>query len=418
MVAILDERARADTDGQVDVDGSERLRALVATRTPGYSLPQDFYTSPDVFTWDMDRVFRTYWLFAGHVSQIPRPGDYFLYQIGAESIIVMRGEGGQIHAHHNVCRHRGSHLLLEESGHAGKIVCPYHAWAYNRDGSLAACLHMPEDFDMSRYGLQPVRVGVAEGLIYLSMAETPPDFAPFAGDLAHFLGDFELADAKIAHHARYEVACNWKLLGENFCECYHCGPAHPEYCDKVMYAAATAHPKSISAPAAQAVEDKARAHFARIGLNAGHRAGAWYYCGRQAMRPGYVSMSRDGQPVAPLLGRLRHPDAGNFSFFAHPTSICEASGDQAVLIQFTPFGPKRTRADVYWLVRGDAEEGRDYWVDELIWFWKTTAEQDWTICENNQAGVDSVAYRPGPYSLVEGGVETYIRWYLNALTTS
>jgi Rieske 2Fe-2S family protein len=364
----------------------------------------------------MDAIFRTHWLFVGHVSQIPHPGDYLLYQIGSDSIIVMRGEHNQIYAHYNVCRHRGSHLLLEATGHAAKIVCPYHAWAYNRDGSLAACLHMPPEFNKVDYGLHSVHIRVAEGLMYINLAEEAPDFQPFATDLSYFLSDFDLEHAKIAHQARYEVDCNWKLLGENFSECYHCGPAHPEYTAKVMYAAATAHPNSISPAMADSVEATARAHFEQLGLGVGYREQPWYYCGRQAMRPGFVSMSRDGQLLAPLMGRLRDPDAGNFSFFARPNSICEASSDHAVLIQFSPLAPRRTRADVYWLVDAQAQAGSDYQLEELIWFWKTTAEQDWIICANNQAGVESHAYQPGPYSLVEQNVEAFVRWYLAALT--
>jgi Rieske 2Fe-2S family protein len=393
----------------------DRLRALVAARVPDHSLEQAFYADPDVFAWDLEAVWASHWLYAGHVSQIPRAGDYFLYQFGTESIVVIRGRDGAVRAHHNVCRHRGSRLLLEEHGHANKIICPYHAWTYDDRGSLVACMHMPPDFDKTLFGLLPVHVRVAEGLIYVCTGAAPPDFQPFADDLAHFLADFDLAEAKIAHHARYEVACNWKLLGENFSECYHCGKAHPEYTAKVMYAAATAHPNSIAHAAWQETEAAANAHFAGCGIGSGHRERAWYYCGRQAMRPGFVSMSADGQQLAPLLGRLRDPDAGNFCFFARPNSICEASSDHAVLLQFSPLAPKRTRADVYWLVRADAEAGRDYQEDDLIWFWKTTAEQDWDICADNQAGVDSAAYRPGPYSLVERSVEKYVLWYLAAL---
>lgn len=396
----------------------ERLRALVADRLPGHSLDQEFYASPEIYAWDLAAVFGTHWLYAGHVSQIPQPGDYLLVQVGPDSIAVVRDKDGRIHAHHNVCRHRGSRLLLEETGHVAKIVCPYHAWVYDRDGSLTACMHMPPDFDRSSHGLQPVHVAVAEGLIYVCLAAEPPDFAPFAADLAHFLAGFDLAEARIAHHARYEVACNWKLLGENFSECYHCGKAHPEYTAKVMYAAATAHPNTVDREMWQATEAAAREHFARVGVGTGYRQQAWYYCGRQAMRPGFVSMSRDGQPLAPLLGRLTDPDAGNFSFFARPGSIMEASADHAVVLHFSPLAPRRTRADVSWFVRPDAVAGRDYDLDELVWFWRTTAEQDWKICADNQAGVDSSAYRPGPYSLVEGSVERFVLWYLDALRSS
>jgi phenylpropionate dioxygenase-like ring-hydroxylating dioxygenase large terminal subunit len=389
-----------------------RWRDLAASRQPGYSLPQELYTDEALFACDMQHIIRQSWLLAGHVGQIRNPGDYVTLEVGQDTLIIIRGADHQIYAHHNVCRHRGSRLLTDPRGHVQKLVCPYHAWAYQLDGGLAACMHMPSDFDRANHGLWPVHLQITEGLIYINLAETPPDFSPFAADLNYFMGRFDLASSQIAFQSSYDVAANWKLLCENFSECYHCGPAHPEYTAKVLYAAATAHPRSLSATHVQAIESSARNHFEQHGLGIGGREQDWYYASRQAMQPGFVSMSADGQLMAPLMGSLEDQDAGNFCFFTRPNGICEASSDHVVLIQFLPLAARRTRANVFWLVDGEAVAGRDYDLAALTWFWTTTAEQDWEICTNNQAGVDSPAYRPGPYSLVEGGVNRFVEWYL------
>ncbi len=114
-----------------------RIDALISRQRPGYALGQEFYGDPEIFRHDVERLLMRHWLCAGHDSLIPNPGDYFLFELAAESAIIVRGEDGVVRALANVCRHRGSRICAEPSGHAKFLVCPYHAWSYGLDGSSA-----------------------------------------------------------------------------------------------------------------------------------------------------------------------------------------------------------------------------------------------------------------------------------------
>src|SRR5262245_31473053 len=164
-----------------------RLAALIARRRPGYTLEHDFFLDEEVYRADVDRIWRASWLFAGHSCQIPEPGDYFTWEVGGDSIIIIRGDDGQARALQNVCRHRGTVISTEDSGRAGKLVCPYHQWVYGRDGRLVSCRGMQEDLDKSQLGLLPVATEEVEGLIFISLAARPPPFAEARAELAPML---------------------------------------------------------------------------------------------------------------------------------------------------------------------------------------------------------------------------------------
>src|SRR5690606_19772942 len=206
--------------------------AVIAAQRPGFSLEQPFYCSEDFFRLDMDCVLSRKWLLVDHVSRIPNPGDYFLFEIGSESIIVVRTAEGRVNAFFNVCRHRGSRICLDAEGNRRTLSCPYHAWVYNLDGSLRTARLMPEGFDASTYNLHPCHVRVYHGLIFLCLSPgDPPDFDALYGGFARTLDFHGFADAKVAVRRNYPNAANWKLVVENFIECYHCAPAHREYCE-------------------------------------------------------------------------------------------------------------------------------------------------------------------------------------------
>src|SRR5437879_2817116 len=152
------------------------LDALTAQCQPGWSLPGAFYTNDAVYRRDIERVWRRGWLFAGHTCEISEPGDYLTVDVDTDSVLILRGDDGEIRGMHNVCRHRGSILCGEPSGHLGKIVCPYHQWAYARDGKLLACRGMQEELDKAQFSLIPVEARELEGLIYFSLAVDPPNF--------------------------------------------------------------------------------------------------------------------------------------------------------------------------------------------------------------------------------------------------
>ncbi|HMO58451.1 MAG TPA: aromatic ring-hydroxylating dioxygenase subunit alpha [Roseiflexaceae bacterium] len=392
------------------------LHTLIHRQPAGYTLERAFYTDPAIFAIDIERVFLRHWLYVGHVSRIPQPGDYFLYTIGNESIVIVRGQDDDVHALFNVCRHRGSRICLEPSGQLKRLVCPYHAWVYAIDGALIQARHMPADFDTAQFGLRRCHVRVVEGLIFINASENPADFAAIAHDLTAFFAPYQLAHTKPAHHVRHVIQANWKLVAENFFECYHCGHTHPEFCTVMSYGRAVDSPRAAREQAAFVAEWEAQARHA--GWRTGNIAitdETVHQIQRTPIRRGYQTQSEDGMPVAPLLGCLSAYDGAVTATQLYPLIWLLACSDHAMLARFTPLSPTETELELSWMVRADAIEGIDYDPERVSWLWRLTAEEDKTICENNQRGVASYSYRPGPYSTHESSVEHLVRWYLRQL---
>lgn len=389
------------------------IQELARAHRPGFSLEQPFYTHQQIYDLDLERIWRQYWLYVGHTSQAPNVGDYFLYQMGGESVIVVRDEHGEVNALVNVCRHRGSQICTQPQGHVKKLVCPYHQWVFDLDGALRAAKLMPDDLDKAEYGLFRLHCRILEGFIFISFAEQPHDFDLLIEKYRPHMTMYAMENAKVAFSASYQVKGNWKLIAENFRECYHCGVGHPEYCQVIIGADLLA-----SRQLAKQVKQEKLAQWAEKGIPtylAPFDKQAWYYCERYPYDPGYVTMSRSGRPVAPMLGSLKDPDVGVFSIVQYPNFWLDINHDYAWAMRVTPLSPVLSEVEASWLVNREAVDGVDYQLDELIWFWKTTAEQDWKLIADNQAGVNSIYYRPGPYADVEGGPDQFVEWYLAQL---
>jgi len=142
----------------------QKMEALLGAHQSGWSLNRLFYTDPAIFDLDIEKIFMRCWLCAGHSSRIPKPGDYFIFEIANESIILIPGEDGAIHALFNVCRHRGSRICTEGSGHTRKLICPYHQWVYGTDRALLSARLMPPEFALADFGLHRVQCRVSAGL--------------------------------------------------------------------------------------------------------------------------------------------------------------------------------------------------------------------------------------------------------------
>ena len=399
------------------LDNGASLDELIGRQKPGFALEQPFYGNDAIFKLDLERVVSKQWLYVDHVSRLPEVGDYMLYRIAGEEIIVVRAEDGTIHAHYNVCRHRGSRVCLKNEGNALRLICPYHAWTYALDGSLVAARNMPEGFDAADYPLHRCHARVCEGLIFINLAEgEPSDFDAMAGNLAPYLEPHGLARTKIVHRKVYPTHGNWKLAIENFRECYHCAPAHPEYTRVNSYVGVNDKKSGAYAPTVEAWEKKAAAMghpYGRVHCDTdppGQPHGAF----RQPIQKGFQTLSRDGRPVAPLIGDFKEFDGGECMLVFGPLFYVYAANDHATTFRFTPVTPQFTEVELTWLVHEDAGEG-DYDVDRLKWMWDVTTIQDTTIIGDNQAGVNSQRYRPGPYSEREGFTDRFVRWYLTQI---
>lgn len=404
------------------------LRDAIAARKDGYSLPGEFYQSELIYQADLERIWRRGWLFAGHSCQIPSPGDYFTVRVDNDSLIVTRDELGEVRALYNVCRHRGTELCDDGAGHASRFVCPYHQWVYAPDGCLLSCRGMSEeDVDKSQLGLHRAHVQELSGMVFVSLSDSPPEFAEARDCVEPIAAPQGFDRAKVAKTVDYDVAANWKLVWENNRECYHCNVNHPQY----IRANFDHFNRDDTSPNTQRRIDEAiersKQKWESQGLAVSHRETGmatfpdadrdlWYAVNRTAMSEGYVSETMHGGQVAPLMGDYTEPDVGTFRFRTMPNFWNHSSCDHAVSTRLLPAGPMRTQIRVIWLVDQDAVEGEDYELKEIMPFWQLTSEQDWELCERAQNGVKSSRYVPGPYSTYkEYNVDRFVRWYLQRL---
>ena len=391
------------------------LASLLARQPKGASLLQEFYSSPEIFQRDIERIHMRRWLCVGHVSRIPDPGDWFVFDIANESIIVVRGRDEQVRALVNVCRHRGSRVCYEAEGNSRMLVCPYHAWSYDLDGRLRSARQMGGAFDTASRGLHQIHLRVLEGLIFVCFAPEPPGLDDAERLLAGSLRRYGWGDAVLAHRETYSVDANWKLVTENYEECYHCAPAHPEF----SRYHATEKPEAEGAELRAEADRRARAMGidmpARFSWPGGVAGQEGVDCYHDATYPGSVTGSQDGRPVAPLMGDFTDYHGGFSYVEVGPASFFLAYPDHGLMYLFVPRGPQKTDMEVGWLVGPGAREGVDYDRERLTWMWHVTSIADKKIIDHNQKGVNSRYYQPGPYGPMEGQARLFTEWYLEQL---
>ncbi|WP_090057937.1 aromatic ring-hydroxylating oxygenase subunit alpha [Celeribacter neptunius] len=395
---------------------SDTTRAALAESRPGHALPRAFYTDQAVFEDDMNAVFYREWLFVGPECELPEPGDYVTLQVHEAPVIVLRDNDGQLRAFHNSCRHRGSTLCQKERGNAARLVCPYHQWTYDLTGKLIVTRFMGGDFDPKDFPLKPVHVTSIEGLVYICLAETPPDIENFRAAITPYIAPHEPRKTKIVAESTIVEEANWKLVIENNRECYHCAGAHPELLVSLVEMALPNDQRF--ADEFRIMEQKAREWDA---LNLPHApvdGGVEFRCIRLPFREGAYSMTMDGQPASKkLLGELTEPDLGSVRAFRVPNNWHHFLSEMIIHFRILPLGPNRTEVRTVWMVHEDAIEGWDYDVDRLSEVWVATNAQDKELAENNQKGVTSPSYTPGPYSEIsEFMLINFTEWYRDCLS--
>ena len=396
------------------------MRTALAQCQDGHALPRAFYTDPALFAWDMRHFVLAHWHCVGHTSMAAKPGDFFTVEIAGESLVIVRGEDDALRALLNVCRHRGSRVCTQTQGHAsnGKFVCPYHAWTYDTQGALSSARAMPEDFDRNKFPLKQAHVQVEEGMVFISLAEQPLGLDHVRAAFSVSAKVYGWGRAKVIARKTYQIQANWKLVEENYQECYHCGPAHQEYAKRHTY--------SRSQALRDGPDDAMRQRDEELGLNL--QDCDFYFSNarpgqesadsiRSALVAPMVSGSRDGLPVAPLMGDFkgRGYDGGSSFIDVGPTSNFVAYPDYALLYRTIPQAVDKTAFELIWLVDQDAVEGVDYQTDAVTWLWDHTSQEDKHIIEINQHGVNSAFFEPGPYAPMEIYARSYSEWYLAAL---
>lgn len=370
--------------------GTSNLRPSPRTGEIFTSFPREYYVSADWFDRERELIFSRQWLYAGHESEIPHTGDFVTREVGDESVLVTR-DGENIHALFNVCRHRGARVCQQSSGHARHLVCPYHRWTYGLDGQLIAAPAMPDTFESARYPLFRAHVRSWNGMVFINLSEDGPEpLDQMLEPAKAAFACFDMASCKVAHAITYSVASNWKLVLDNFMECYHCPGTHPEFCRTFDL---KQNPGGVLGTSTHPLVD----------------------FGAFTLKRGAKSLTMTGEPVCRrLMGSLAEDNLPvGVGLTLRPTSSGLFFGDYGIIHDFQPVSPTETRVRCQWLVTGDAEPGRDYDVESLIELWDITNRQDWVLCEITQKGVRSRHFVPGPNNLEqEPAVEVFRSSYL------
>ncbi|MEV6318200.1 aromatic ring-hydroxylating dioxygenase subunit alpha [Streptomyces sp. NPDC051776] len=342
--------------------------SLIAT------LPGDHYTDPAVFRLEQEHIFESMWFCATRSSELDKPGAFRTVDVGRESILLTRSRDRTVRAFFNVCRHRGAKLCTQESGEVKRAFqCPYHAWTYDLQGKLVAAPNLTKmpDVGRSAYGLMPVAVREWLGYVWVCLAETPPSFEEqVVGDVVARLGDSEaidrygIADLEIGRRISYDVRANWKLIVENFMECYHCATIHPELTEVL--------PEFADGYAAQ--------YFV------GHGA---------AFAPEVKGFTVDGSEGLDRIPTVAEDqDRRYYALTVKPQVFINLVPDHVIFHRMFPLAVDRTVVECDWLYLKDVVDGgRD--ISRSVELFDRVNRQDFDACERCQPAMSSRLYAKG-----------------------
>ena len=400
-------------------------RELITARTPGHGMQGALFGRPDIFDTDVDIFFSKHWILVGVTADIPEPGDISTLDIGKSSIIVVRDDDEQVQAFRNVCRHRGARLKQAGKSTVGMLVCPYHQWTYDLDGSLKHAAHMGKDFDPTCKSLMPVHTKVVGTHVFVCLGDQPPeDIAYLAETMLPRFAPYNMTHSKIAHEADIIENGNWKLVIENNRECYHCSATHPELTASFLPEDFGFCTDGLSEESLQALDEYYERNRAakRNWENDGFICDAVEHLGEDAVtqfRTQRLAIAGNGESqtldtrvaCTRLFGDLTRRDLGDVHLWTH-NSWTHVMSDHAVISYIIPLAPDKTLVRTKWLVNADAREGVDYEVDKLIEVWKATNQQDADLVAITHSGTQDPGYTPGPFSaFTESYVDQFSRWY-------
>jgi Rieske 2Fe-2S family protein len=357
------------------------------------TLPGRFYHDPAIWQLEQERLFARLWVCVGRNDQVPAAGHYQTVRVGEESVLVVRGEDQALRAFLNVCRHRGAQLCAAERGQARTLQCRYHAWTYGLDGRLlrAPGLQDSAEFDRGAFGLVPVALDTWEGLVWVNLAENPPPLADqILPQLAARLGDagrltaYRIGTLAVAASVEYEVRANWKVVVENFMECYHCAPMHPEL----------------------------------VRLLPAFRSGATQEYGLGTrLADDAESLTVSGRaPAAPFPGLPPEHERHYYGMVVRPNMLLNLLPDHVIIHTLTPLAPDRSRVTCDWLFAPAAVARPGFDPADTVALFDRVNRQDWEVCEWVQAGVRSRAFAAGGvYVPIERHIRGFNDWVLEQL---
>ena len=359
------------------------------------TLPGSAYSDPELFAREQELIFEQMWFCAASSSDIAKAGDFRTVQVGRESIIISRSRKGEARGFFNICRHRGAKLCSQESGEGARsFQCPYHAWTYDLDGKLIAAPNLTKmpDIDRQEYGLRKVHVREWMGYVWVCLAEEPSSFEETVmGDVRSRLGDVEslehygVENLALGKRITYDVKANWKLIIENFMECYHCATIHPELTEVL--------PEFADGLAAQ------------------------YFVGHGALFgedvQGFTVDGSEGHERIP--GVSEDQDRRYYAVTVRPQVFLNMVPDHVIVHRMYPLAPDHTIVECDWLFLPEVvESGAD--VSKSVELFHRVNQQDFEACELCQAATDSRVYADGGVLVPsEHHIADFHTWVLDKL---
>jgi len=340
------------------------------------TLPGKYYHSQEIYDEEVEKIFYKFWMLACRAEEIPEVGDFKLVQIEDESLILVRDKSGEIKAHFNVCSHRGTQLCVEPSGtfKTKSIQCPYHAWTYALNGKLIGAPQMKEgdDFKKADCSLPRAHVHVWEGFVFVNLDEYAQPFEVQMEALMNKFSDWKMKDLRVARHIRYELNCNWKLILQNYQECYHCPGVHPLL--------------SEMTPVQSAQHDASKG--AVIG-------------GFMDLTKERGSMTMNGEAAAPPVCDVSGEDLQRIYYYSiYPNMLLTPHPDFVMYHHITPLGTDKIINDCYFLFAPEVinDPKAQAGIKSAVDFWDLTNKEDWQVCEQMQTGTRSKRFDRGYYS--------------------
>ena len=340
------------------------------------TLPAKYFHDKDIYNEEIEKIFYKFWIYACRAEEIPSFGDYKTIQVEDESIIIVKNKSNEINAFFNVCRHRGTQLCEKEKGtfNSKTIQCPYHAWTYNLNGQLISAPLMNEGakFNKDNCSLFPAHIHIWEGFVFVSLAKDP---LPFEVQMEALIGKFsewKMGELKIAHHIEYKLKCNWKLIIQNYQECYHCPGVHPMLSQLTPFQSAQ--------------------HDSMKGAVIG---------GFMQLTKKRGSMTMDGNAAAPAICNNSGDDLQRVYYYSiFPNLLLTPHPDFVLFHHIRPQGPEKIINDCYWLFHPDIinDKKAQPGIQSAIQFWDMTNREDWNVCEQMQIGTKSKRFTRGYYS--------------------
>jgi Rieske 2Fe-2S family protein len=357
------------------------------------TLPGEYFTSTEIHDRETANIFEKQWICVGRASAIPNAGDFFLHEMDGESLIIVRNESGQVNCFYNVCRHRGTRIQEAACGRIKKrLHCPYHAWGYDLDGKLKSAPNMMgvDGFCEQDHSLHTAACRVWQGFIFINQKQGGAALeTDFQGILDRF-DDWELERLVSAHEITYNVRANWKVIFQNYSECYHCSLVHPQL-----------RPITSVETASNDFED-------------GQLLG-----GPMILSDEFKTVTMDGNQCGELLSKLSSDDQRRVYFYTLcPSLFISPHPDYVLTHRIERRSVNSTRIVCNWLFPPEVIQRDGFDVAQAVEFWDLTNRQDWDICELTQQGLQSRVYQPGPYSELESMLAAFDRHYLSLMTAS